>query len=586
MPEKGIAVNQVAIKVNGTDLSDEVMQKLQTVEVDSSLHVPDMFTLRFQDDQLDLLDGNIFNLGVSVDIDFAPHGGDLKTVIKGEITAIEPEFLPGYVAIFTVRGYDRSHRLHRGTQSKAFLESTDSDIAKKIAGEMGLTAKVDNTTVKYDHIFQHNQTNYEFLLERAQVNGFEVYVDGRDLHFKKPDGKRGTVKLAWGETLQTFLPRMSITHQVDEVIVRGWDPAKKQAIVGQAKSSSVQPQINVGGWGGAVAKKAIGSAQHIEVRRPVVSQKEADVVAKAILDEFNAGFVEAEGVAEGEPSIVAGATVELENLGDKFSGKYTVTSARHQYSPDGYLVEFTVTGARPPLMTDLMAGPSSHAHSSAHWPGVYIALVTNNDDKEGKQGRVKLKFPWLDEKVESDWARVAGVERGPNRGNYWVPEVNDEVLVAFEHGDFNAPVVIGSLYNGKDKPPEDKVVKNGKVEVRVIRTRAGHIIRMTDESGKEKIEIIDSKGKTSVTLDQAKEKVVVDSSKDVDVSGKGNITLKATQDVKITGTNITIDATSALKLNGMTVALKADTSLKAQGLNSDISGTAMLNLKGGMVNLN
>jgi uncharacterized protein involved in type VI secretion and phage assembly len=96
----------------------------------------------------------------------------------------------------------------------------------------------------------------------------------------------------------------------------------------------------------------------------------------------------------------------------------------------------------------LLQGAVEAAKSSdASIFGVEIAVVTNVNDPD-QQGRVKICFPWLPGKPESDWARVAQPAAGPGRGFYWVPAVNDEVLVAFERGAPNHPYVIGSLWNG------------------------------------------------------------------------------------------------------------------------------------------
>src|SRR5205085_2988322 len=124
--------------------------------------------------------------------------------------------------------------------------------------------------------------------------------------------------------------------------------------------------------------------------------------------------------------------------------------------------------------------------------GVVVGVVTNNQDDPDGLGRVKVKFPWLSNDEESFWARVAVPMAGKERGFYFLPEVEDEVLVAFEHGDPRFPYVLGSLWNGQDKPPEKN---DGKNNVRVIKSRSGHVIRLNDEDGKEKIESIDKSGK-------------------------------------------------------------------------------------------
>src|SRR6185295_11928909 len=113
--------------------------------------------------------------------------------------------------------------------------------------------------------------------------------------------------------------------------------------------------------------------------------------------------------------------------------------------------------------------------------GVVVGVVTNNQDPDG-MGRVKVKFPWLSDQDESHWARVAAPMAGKERGFYFLPEVEDEVLVAFEHGDARFPYVLGALWNGKEGPPAKN--DDGKNNIRVIKSRSGHIIRLTDEDGK------------------------------------------------------------------------------------------------------
>ena len=112
--------------------------------------------------------------------------------------------------------------------------------------------------------------------------------------------------------------------------------------------------------------------------------------------------------------------------------------------------------------------------------GVVFGIVTNNKDPEGL-GRVKVKLPWMADELESNWARVVTPMAGAQRGIYFLPEVDDEVLVAFEHGSAEHPYVLGALWNGKDKPPESN--SDGKNNTRTIRSRSGHVIRLTDTAG-------------------------------------------------------------------------------------------------------
>jgi len=191
--------------------------------------------------------------------------------------------------------------------------------------------------------------------------------------------------------------------------------------------------------------------------------------------------------------------------------------------------------------------------------GVVIGIVTNNKDPDG-MGRVKLSFPWLADKDESNWARMAVPMAGKDRGIYFLPEVNDEVLVAFDHGDVRFPYVIGALWNGKDVPPAKN--DDGKNNVRLIKSRSGHIIRLTDEDGDEKIEIIDKSTKNSIVFDTAQNTITITADKDISLSApKGtielnaqNIQIKSSQDTKIeANAGVNVKATGQLKVQGATV---------------------------------
>lgn len=204
--------------------------------------------------------------------------------------------------------------------------------------------------------------------------------------------------------------------------------------------------------------------------------------------------------------------------------------------------------------------------------GVTIGVVTNNQDPK-KLGRVKVKFPWFpkmetDQKqtveVDSAWARVATPMAGKDRGIYCLPEVNDEVLVAFEHGQIEFPYILGALWNGQDNPPETN--KDGQNNVRMIKSRSGHIIRLTDEASKERIEIIDKSGNNCIVIDTAKNTIAITGDKDITLSApKGTIKLEA-QNVEITskasgsvtlqsGGEIAIESKGTTNIKGTTINL-------------------------------
>jgi uncharacterized protein involved in type VI secretion and phage assembly len=198
--------------------------------------------------------------------------------------------------------------------------------------------------------------------------------------------------------------------------------------------------------------------------------------------------------------------------------------------------------------------------------GVVIGIVTNNDDPDGL-GRVKVRFPWLSDTDESWWARIAAPMAGNGRGALFTPEVDDEVLVAFQHGDVRFPYVLGALWNGKDAPPESKPLDgDGKVVKRVIKSRSGHVIRLDDTDGDEKIEIIDQSGKNRIVID----------------TGKNTITIQADSDILLQA------AQGKVAIEGQSIELTStakDIKLESSG-NLDLKASAQSNLKGSVVNIN
>jgi len=180
--------------------------------------------------------------------------------------------------------------------------------------------------------------------------------------------------------------------------------------------------------------------------------------------------------------------------------------------------------------------------------GVVVGLVVDNKDPQGL-GRIKVKFPSSSDDEIGHWARIAVLMAGAQRGTFFLPEVNDEVLVAFEQGDILRPYVIGALWNGQDTPPDTNA--DGKNNVRLIKSRSGHLVRLDDTDGAEKIEIIDKSGSNSITIDTSNNAIAIKSAKDVSIEApQGTIKLSA-QSIEISSTSDTkIQAQGGATLDG------------------------------------
>lgn len=585
MPEAEIG-GRVEIKIDGAAIEQTIQNSLLEVVIDQHAHLPHMFTIELDDPDLALLDSGPFNLTKPVEIVAKVQEEGrftiTKTLIKGEITALEPNFQEGRAAKLVVRGYDKSHRLYRETKSTAYLNIKDSDLASQIAGRAGLSTQVEATNTVYDHIYQDNQSDLAFLMQRAWRIGYECFVDDGKLYFRKPPTSSAEVTLEWGKDLISFSPRVTLAEQVDEVIVKGWDIDNQQAIIGQATRGNLYPKISEAKTGAAWAG-SFGQGKLVIVDQPVVSQAEANVLAKARLDERSGAFIDAEGIAEDRPDIRAGQIIKLDALGSRLSGDYLVTHATHTYNIEKWRTNFAVRGTR----TGLLAEQVTQQEPVQRWPGVVTAVVTNTNDPD-KYGRVKIKYPWMADDAESYWARIIGHGAGPTAGFFLLPDVGDEVLVAFEHGDINRPYILGGVWNknGHKIPPEAAGAATGEIPlIRTWHSRKGHILAMYDNADK-KIEmqttdghkivcddankviqittasghkfILDDQGKSikltssgghKVTLDDNGRKVTVESSGDVEIKSTMNMKLQATGNLDLQANGIVTVKGSLIKLN-------------------------------------
>ena len=204
----------------------------------------------------------------------------------------------------------------------------------------------------------------------------------------------------------------------------------------------------------------------------------------------------------------------------------------------------------------------NNAQESNNTFGVTIAKVINNKDDPEKIGRVQIEFPGRG-RPDNNWAWVVSPMAGNNKGFFFLPDVNDEVLVAFEHGDINQPYILGVLWNEKDRPPGKN--ENGENNIKMIKSRSGHVIRMDDTKGKEKIEIIDKTENNKIIIDTAENKISIISDKDIEISApKGKLTITAKEIEVTSSTTAKIEANAGM----------------------DIKASGNITIKGAMVNIN
>jgi phage protein D len=557
------------IEIDGTEMSHDLETLLESVVVEDHLHTPDMFTLTFRDTSKELFKQAKFEIGSKVKISALPLGGSTPDVlISGEVTGFDGAYgALGSLAV--VRGYDASHRLHHGRTTQSYRNVKDSDIAQTVAQRNNLdVGEIDDSKTTHDHVSQFNLSDWAFLQSRAGEIGFEVSVVDGKLNFRKPtpssdapaegDYHSGNpLQLSFGTTLLEFHPRVSAAEQVKEVKVRGWDPKTKQAVIGSAPagaSSAALPMTPA-----SMAEKFLNHT-YTTVNRPLSTQGEAEATAHANADQIGSAVGEAEGIARGNPKLKAGVAVSVAQVAESFTGSYTLTQTRHVFDTRGYRTNFIVSGRQNRTLFGLLsAGSNGGGGGGQPINGVVNAIVTNNDDPD-KLGRVKLTFPWLSEDYESDWVRLAQLGAGPNAGAVFLPEVKDEVLVAFEFGDVRRPYVLGGLYNGKDKPKlGDGLFSGGKVKRSGFVSRKGHRVVLFDDEGKSGIALISSDNKVRVALKET--------GHEIHIYCDGKVTIESTGDMKLkSGANVSIEAGSSLELKGSSgVKVSSDSSVEVTG---------------------
>lgn len=550
----------VQVRVGGSPLSQELADALKEVRVDDSLTLPGSFLIRlFADPSMSVLDSATFDFGKEVEIQFqAPDKGAWKTVLKGEVTTVEPEFDKKGVVV-NVRGYAKSHRLNRTRKSETFQDQTYADIARAVISGAGVSAgTVDERGGVQKFVQRSNETAWDFLNRLANRIDFEVVADEQNrVHFRKAGGPSGAPEktLKWGDKLEEFRPRLTSIQQLDSVIVRGWDPERKQAIVSNKTASSLADRVGskIGIKRSKVANAFPGGKLEVG-DRVVTTQAEADALSESSLSKLMNAYLEATGRTVGDPDLVPGVKLKVEGVGRKYGGTYVLTEVTHVYKGEGgYQTTFKVSGRTPRGLVDMISAPQKRNWGSS----IVIGTVTNNDDPDG-MGRVRVKFPSLDSSIEGWWARIASPSAGKDRGLLMMPIPGDEVLVAFEHDDPRRPYVIGSVWNKTDKP-NDLVQKDGSFVLQ-----------------SDKLVKIKSKGDVSVKGDKA---FSLETTGKISQKSSDSLTIEASQEVGVKAMKININANADI-----TIKATGKLSIEASGMLSVQAG-GVLTLKGASVML-
>lgn len=585
------------VTLDGAALAEDLYEILLDVRVVQDLHAPSMATLRLVDPFFDLLDSTKFKLGAKLDVAFPSSSGSDTTVFKGVIAAVGSEQGAGDRHELVVTAFDGSQVLTRTIAPISYQEMTVSDIVGKIAKTHGLSPQVKDADAKLDYFLQVD-TDYMTLNELAARCGTEWWVDDTKLYFAKRKVETAT-KLDWGDNLRRLSARFTAGGHVEEVTVRGWDPATQKAVVGTVKRSAIAAadtghEVAIQTDRVSQAKDLKGAITITEVQ--VASAEEAKAIAKSRLADLAAGELRVRGEAYGTPAIAAGKTVEVAKAGKQMSGKFVISRVEHVFGVDRPLISrFEAGRMGPGGLADRLAFADQTDRQTRRM--FAVGTVTNAKDPE-KSGRVKVKLPMVSDKDESTWARVMTLGAGKSRGIEFMPDVGDEVVVAFLGNDPRFPVVLGSLWSKKYEPPLPEPVKDDKISERMIVAASGAKLSFVEGGGdkdKAVVSLIHAVADTKLIMD--KSGILIEAKKDTKIVikvGDSQVEMKGDGTINIKGKAITIKADADLKLQGKNVSIKGDMGVKVDGgskldlgpAEAKLVSSGITSIKGAMVKLN
>lgn len=483
-----------------------------------------------------------------------------------------------------------------GPDYSSFSDMSFVDIIKQCfrdydSSKLSLNTKHSKQKSPLIYTVQYNESTFQFVKRLAARYGEWMYYDGEKLVFGLSD-KVDEVHLKLGRDLQDFNIDLSpipqnfeyftndyLTNNVHEQLTNSSDGPQQGSLGLLNKSSKDLYSKSTKIWAN------LTDDNNAKTRLDESVKNQQSVLQ---LQQYKAG-----GVSD-NPGIVLASVVVIN---DK---SFRVVKVTHSYSNNGDLYENSFEG----VSNDINTYPNTNIDSFPK-ARLQTAKVIDNYDPLGL-GRVKVQMRWQYKNgLSTPWIRNLSVSASSGQGFYFLPEIDDEVLVDFEGGNAECPFVIGSVYHSDAKPPSTS--SNASNHIKIIQSRNGAIFRINDQDGS--ITIQDKSG-SSLVLDgsgniniQAAKSINLTAGENINADSGKNVSLNIAKDFNVnTSDNSTINTgaklnvssgrktqiTDGLKIEitAPSVGVKGDVGLKLEGTTVDVDGTAMTNVKGGMVNLN
>lgn len=290
--------------------------------------------------------------GNRVDVQMG-YADRLVSMLSGRIERLVPKFPQSGASTLSMSVLDdmqllKDRRPIEG-EERQFRDMTDGQIAERIAQRNGLATDIDPGGVTHEEVVQGDLDDASFLMQRARRTDSDCYIftdpesGEATLRFGAPRDDRAGARstehaFVWGETLASFSPTLTMSGQVGQVTVRGWNEDRMEEVVGTATAEDVPGGAN--GSGPANAGTAVGGRQDVIIGASVETEEEATALAQSLLRQRAYEFITGKGDIIGYPDMRPGDTVNLSNLGDRFSGSYYVKKVEHQINASGFMTKF------------------------------------------------------------------------------------------------------------------------------------------------------------------------------------------------------------------------------------------------------
>lgn len=572
---------------NGSKLKDTF--SLVSASVRLALNRIGKATLKFNAGDMDKQtfdesDDSLFKPGGSIRLD-AGGVDKQETLFEGSIIGLRILTGKDFRSYMVVECRDNAYPATQGRKNRIFEKKKDSDIIKEVLKDYG-SVDVDATQYQHPALVQYYCSDWDFALSRADACGLFVFTEGDKIKVKKPEVSGSPVlTVTYGEDITAFDLELTADDQFTQYEAVSWSPKEQKTVKVSASSPSINKQ-------GDLQPKSIASGGSMLLQTDAPTEEKAlkqwadSMALKAALARYQ-GSVSFYGSAKVKP----GCIIELKGLGKRFNGNLFVGSVTHTIEDNEWTTE-AGAGVSPLNITDEPDVVSPTA--SGYLPGLqglHTAVVKKLDGDPQKEYRIQVELPWLDGKSKQLWARLATMYATGGMGTFFLPEPGDEVLVGFMNQDPGHPVILGSLYGAKHKPPFEYEAKNN---TKAIVTREKLRIEFDEEKkvitvatpGKNTLEISDD-GKQIRLADQHKNEIKMDS---------GGITLTSAKDIKLKAKGgITMDATMKLSaaakqdvsLEGLNVKVQAKVGASVKGnATAELSASGQTTVKGAMVMIN